>query len=243
MSEELELQSQGFFKKNGIELECDFSVSSLGFFEDRYLVQNSLLNLLKNAAENSYENGTVLFKSYCKNNNLVFIVENLNGPHFNPEKVTTRVEGGRQRGLGLNIIKSNIEQLGGTFCPVKASGGMRMEITIPVNLVKASKILLVDDDENFSDAATLWFEHLGFEIDSMDHDDELASHEEYGFAVVDIQSGKGFAYVLKHKIPKEKVIFISGSEVMLEKAKRRGFRTALKGCSLNHLMEQINRVA
>jgi len=243
MIEELELQSKGFFEKKKVNLIKDFSLSSLGFFENRYCVQNTLLNLLKNAAENSFESGTVLFKGYCKDNSLVFIVENLNGPHFDPSKSYSRTENGHPRGLGLRIIKKNLAKLGGSFFPVKSTGGMRMKITLPVNLIKASKVLLVDDDPNFNDAASMWLKHLGFSVTNTDHTAENIKQEDYGFAIVDVGNGMGFAFVKKHNINADKVIFISGSEDMLEVAKKRGFKTALKGCSLNPLMEHIGKVA
>ena len=63
------------------------------------------------------------------------------------------------------------------------------------------------------------------------------------FFVVDIDFGKGFAKVKDCHLPKHKVIFISGSREMIEEADRDGYKVALKGCTLDNLVQQISKVA
>jgi len=243
MLDEIEIQSAGFFKYSMVNLQTNFRLENLEFLENREEIQRSILNLLKNAAENSYKFGSVRFEAYVRDENLVFEVENLNGPLFDINSIKQRKEKGITRGLGLSIVQKSLEKVGGQFFPITSDNGMMMRIEIPIHVVRPGNLLLVDDDKYFSEAASCWLESIGFSVDSISHEDEIVNSEEYDFFIVDIDFGKGFAKVRECRLPRQKVIFISGSKEMIEEADRNGYKVALKGCTLDNLVQQISKVA
>jgi len=233
----------GIFMSRGITLITEFESASLEFVENRLELQRILMNLLKNSAEYSDLAAEVVFRCHTKAGNIVFEIENLNGPTFNHEKTKTRVEEQRVRGLGLGIVGENTAKLGGQFLPVIKETGMLMRVSLPIINASPANILIIDDQECFCEAAKLWLEELGFSVIYGNHDIPEEGTKDFDFYIIDVNFGTGFATYNRCQLPKDQTIFISGSQAMLNKAKVAGFKTALKGPSLDDLMEHITEVA
>ena len=107
------------------------------FMQQRHLSE-IFVNLLKNAGEALGGKGNVFVTADCRNNNLIEISVQDDGPGIPPDKIQrifeayyTTKKGGT--GLGLAIVKQNVELYGGTVRVKSELGkGAKFALVFPV---------------------------------------------------------------------------------------------------------------
>lgn len=128
--------------KRGQKFILETELNELIFESDRQILKSTCENLLSNAYKYSAENTNIIISVSLSENNLLFSIKD-NGigipkedldqlfSRFFRAKNVTNIQG---TGLGLNIVKKNIELLNGSVsCETELNKGSTFTVLIPIN--------------------------------------------------------------------------------------------------------------
>ncbi len=236
-----------------------------------------LTNLIKNALDALDQGGTIVVRS-AREDGQVRVTVTDDGPGI-PEEILSRVcdpffttKGERGTGLGLCLSQQIIERHNGSFDVASTFGqGTRVLITIPcaddasvqLPLIEhpavgrntaedATRVLVVDDDENVRDPLCEYLQRAGFDVSSAASGEEgldVATELPPEVVISDIgmpgMDGLELCRELRRRAPEVPVILMSGwaTGVNPADARRAGAGALLaKPFAMNQVTELLNRV-
>ncbi len=125
-----------------IRCKTKFNLSEKFYFIDTVLTQKIIGNLIDNAFKYNSEKGSVVFTLSSLEDRLIFDIKDtgIGIPYkehksiFDPFVRLSNVKNIKGTGLGLNIVKKSVEQLGGdiTFTSIEGSG-TTFTVTLPIH--------------------------------------------------------------------------------------------------------------